>query len=509
MDAAGAAPYDDNRLNDEHPHPPYDDDDAGSRKKQRLCITPPDEEDDAYSDDEQETPSADGASYEVPPVDDESPDEEDEGVQPVSYQPSNSSASTSARSNAISLDPRYAPPRTRLADLIGHAAVKLRLEEVLLPLALPLALVRRVYQGIRSHGNGGTALLLYGPPGCGKTQLAQALAGEAGAAYLAMAPSDVLSKFVGASERAVRYIFEQARAAAAAVPSRTAVLFWDEIDALGVARGSGSESGDPGSRRLLAELLLQFNRLGEETATVEASSSHPQDTDDDAYKSSPDSSRIIVTSDPTAEQAHTDVLPPRVIVLAATNRPEDCDPALLRRFGLRLYVGYPTVRDRARLIRKHLREIDHSLVASDWAALATATEGWSGSDLQHWVREASMAPVRECLQAAARQRRQSQRGQTDDTEDWMVDDDEEDEYSHSSNNDHHEDDNGLQAARAALVTSLESLRPVSRDDMYTALDFCLGQAVAPADAQALVSPPSSTMSGPHATHYESASSDDG
>ena len=119
-----------------------------------------------------------------------------------------------------------------------------------------------------------------------------------------------------------------------------------------------------------------------------------------------------------------------------------------------------------------------------------------------------MAPVRECLQAAARQRRQSQRGQTDDTEDWMVDDDEEDEYTHSSNNDHHEDDNGLQAARAALVTSLESLRPVSRDDMYTALDFCLGQAVAPADAQALVSP-SSTMSGPHATHYESASSDDG
>jgi SpoVK/Ycf46/Vps4 family AAA+-type ATPase len=441
------------------------------------------------------------------PSSNKEPEEDEEDDDSEEQQPLATVATTTP---TALLDARHAPPRTRLSDITGHAAVKLRLEEVLLPLVLPAALLARVYRGIRSNSStgsssstgGNTALMFYGPPGCGKTQLAQALAGEAGAAFLAVAPSDVLSKFVGQSEVAVRECFTAARRAAACVPSRTAVLFWDELDALGVARG-GSDGGDASSRRLLAELLLQFNRLGDTVAASSSSSDKKDHQSDAAYESQGSSSSTIVTSQSETDAA--DVSPPRVIVLAATNRPEDCDPALLRRFGLRLYVGYPTVRDRARLIRKHLRDMDHSLQTTDWTALAVATEGWSGSDLQHWVREACMAPVRECLQAAARQRRRSQRRATDD---GMVDDeDEDDEDAHSIDSDSDDDDNGLQAARSTLMSSLETLRPVTREDLYTALDFCLGQATGPADGQALVSPPSNGRHG--TTDYDSASSDHG
>ena len=112
----------------------------------------------------------------------------------------------------------------------------------------------------------------------------------------------------------------------------------------------------------------------------------------------------------------------------------DCDPALLRRFAVRVLVGLPSHRDRRKIIRRLLRDVQHGIVRRQMDQLAAMTEGWSGSDIESVTREAAMAPVRECLRAAAVRKRSSSGIE-----------------AHS-------------AARESLLNSFRNLRPVSFQD---------------------------------------------
>lgn len=184
--------------------------------------------------------------------------------------------------------------------------------------------------------------------------------------------------------------------------SRCTVVFFDEIDALGRSRvdeGGGGESqsgGDHSSRRVLAELLIQMTALSnmnnEEGDCGESEEEENGDYDgycDDLTTMSNAGSEGFgfvnersqarsTSGDDGSDKVRTKA---RVIVVAATNRPEDCDPALLRRFAVRVLVGLPTKKDRKKIVKRLLKDVDHNVTADQLDELADATEGWSGSDL--------------------------------------------------------------------------------------------------------------------------------
>lgn len=212
----------------------------------------------------------------------------------------------------------------RLSDVAGMAEVKARLEASLLaPLRNP-ELARLYGKSLRG------GLLLYGPPGCGKTFIARAVAGEMGARFLAVSLADVLDMFIGGSERNVQELFAVARA------NSPCVIFLDEVDALGQKR---SQQRNTGGRGTVNQLLSEMDGLSNDNEGV--------------------------------------------FVLGATNHPWDVDVALRRpgRFDRMLLVLPPDEPAREAILRYHLQ--DRPIANVDAGKLARKTDGFSGADLAY------------------------------------------------------------------------------------------------------------------------------
>lgn len=218
-------------------------------------------------------------------------------------------------------DPAARPQGLRLEDVAGMGEVKARLQAaVLAPMRNPE--LTRMYGKSLSGG-----LLLYGPPGCGKTFISRALAGEMGAGFLAVSLADVLDMYIGQSERNVRDIFDTARSRA------PCVIFLDEVDALGQKRSNLRGSA---ARGTVNQLLSEMDGMS---------------SNDGVY------------------------------VIGATNHPWDVDVALRRpgRFDRMVLVLPPDAQAREAVLRHHLRE--RPIENVDLGRLAKLTDGHSGADL--------------------------------------------------------------------------------------------------------------------------------
>jgi cell division protease FtsH len=233
----------------------------------------------------------------------------------------------------------YVEKRTGVtfADVAGVDEAKTELQEVVEFLKDP-----KVYGRLGARIPKG--ILLVGPPGTGKTLLARAVAGEAGVAFFSISGSEFVEMFVGVGAARVRDLFEQARQKA------PAIIFIDELDALGRARGSFGFGGHDEKEQTLAQLLAELDGFDPSTG---------------------------------------------VVLLAATNRPEILDPALLRagRFDRQVLVDRPDRKGRIQILQVHVRRITLApgVLIEQVAAL---TPGFSGADLANLVNEAALLATR-------------------------------------------------------------------------------------------------------------------
>ncbi|XP_022108925.1 spastin-like isoform X3 [Acanthaster planci] len=221
-------------------------------------------------------------------------------------------------------------------DIAGQEVAKQALEEiVILPSLRP-----ELFTGLRAPARG---LLLFGPPGNGKTMLAKAVAHESNATFFNISAATLTSKYVGEGEKLVKALFAVAR------ELQPSVIFIDEIDSLLTERKEGEHEA---SRRLKTEFLLEFDG---------------------------------VTADPNE----------RVLVMGATNRPQELDDAVLRRFVKRIYVTMPDMKTRKVLLTGLLAKHHTPLTNDELTKLAQMTEGYSGSDLTALAKDAALGPIRE------------------------------------------------------------------------------------------------------------------
>ncbi|TVR26182.1 MAG: ATP-dependent metallopeptidase FtsH/Yme1/Tma family protein [Ilumatobacter sp.] len=228
-------------------------------------------------------------------------------------------------------------PSTTFSDIAGYEGVKTEVTEVVDFLRMPerfREIGARVPKGI----------LLVGPPGTGKTLFARAVAGEAGVGFLSVTGSDFMEMFVGVGASRVRDLFQQARRMG------KAIIFVDEIDSIGRKRGAGLGGGHDEREQTLNQLLSEMD--GFETSEG-------------------------------------------IVILAATNRPDILDPALLRpgRFDRQIVVPLPEYEERLAILEVHAR--DKRMGADvDLATMSRATPGMAGADLANLVNEAALIAVR-------------------------------------------------------------------------------------------------------------------
>lgn len=232
--------------------------------------------------------------------------------------------------------------RVTFADVAGADEEKAELVEVVEFLKSPErfnTLGARIPKGV----------LLVGPPGTGKTLLARAVAGEAGAPFFSISGSDFVEMFVGVGASRVRDLFEQAK------KSAPAIIFIDEIDAVGRQRGAGLGGGHDEREQTLNQLLVEMDGFGSNTG---------------------------------------------VIVIAATNRRDILDPALLRpgRFDRQIVVGYPDIKGREEILKVHSK---NKPLGPDvnLKTIASTTAGFTGADLENILNEAALLAARKNLKA--------------------------------------------------------------------------------------------------------------
>ncbi|XP_047712850.1 ribosome biogenesis protein SPATA5 isoform X6 [Prionailurus viverrinus] len=233
-------------------------------------------------------------------------------------------------------------PNVSWSDIGGLENIKLKLKQAVeWPLKHPESFIRMGIQPPKG-------VLLYGPPGCSKTMIAKALANESGLNFLAIKGPELMNKYVGESERAVREIFRKARAVA---PS---IIFFDELDALAVERGSSSGAGNVADR-VLAQLLTEMDGI---------------------------------------EQLKN------VTILAATNRPDRIDKALMRpgRIDRIIYVPLPDAATRREIfnLQFHSMPVGNDV---DLAELILQTDTYSGAEIIAVCREAALLALEEDIQA--------------------------------------------------------------------------------------------------------------
>jgi fidgetin-like protein 1 len=221
-------------------------------------------------------------------------------------------------------------------DIAGLEDAKQTIQEIVCwPMLRP-----DLFTGLRRAPNG---LLLYGPPGTGKTLIAKSIAHESKATFFSISSSSLTSKWIGEGEKLVRTMF------AVAAYRQPSVVFIDEVDSLLTQRKSDDNEA---SRRIKTEFLVQLDGTG------------------------------------TSSQG-------RVLIVGATNRPQELDEAARRRFVKRLYIPLPNSHDRTVLLQVLLGKNNHELSGDEIQKLSRDTEGFSGADLAALATDAAMGPIRQ------------------------------------------------------------------------------------------------------------------